>query len=175
MYLAWLDARDFRSYTRVQFSPSEGVNVLVGSNGPPGIFRFAGDEHSAKQDPILPGRGGVAADTATLRWAATQNPDQVYVFEGEELTNKFQLPANKSIYRNGLLSFAPAGAVGVVARDSDKSEDDTWLIQYEKEEGKSTPAIRNLFKWNRGRMLDFVVGPRMYWERHEPSTYESVY
>ena len=33
MYLAWLEALDFRSYERVSFSPADGVNVLVGDNG----------------------------------------------------------------------------------------------------------------------------------------------
>ena len=150
-------------------------HVIFGTNGAAGIFRFAGDDHTANRQPLLPGRGGVAADTSTVKWAATQNPDQIYVFEGEELMKKFQLPANKTIYRNGLLSFAPTGAVVVAARESDKAEDDPWLIQYHTKETKNEPEVRNLFKWNRGRMLDFVVGPRMYWERHEPSTYKSVY
>ncbi len=33
MYLAWLEARDFRSYESVEFTPGHGVNVLVGDNG----------------------------------------------------------------------------------------------------------------------------------------------
>ena len=89
--------------------------------------------------------------------------------------HKFQLPANKSIYQQGLLSFGLTGAVVVAARDSDKAEDDPWLIQYQTQENYTQPKVRNLFKWNRGRMLDFVVGPRMYWERHEPSKYKSLY
>ena len=150
-------------------------HVLFGTNGDEGIYRFAGDDYSASKGPLLPGRGGVAADPASLKWAATQSPDQICVFEGEELMQKLQLPANKSFHRQGLLSFGLTGAVVVAARDSDKAEDDPWLIQYETEENENKPEIRNLFKWNRARMLDFVVGPRMYWERHDPSSYRSVY
>ena len=70
-------------------------HVVYGSNGPEGIFRYAGDNFSASQPPLLPGRGGVAADTNTLMWAATQNPNQVYVFEGEELVKKLRLPPTR--------------------------------------------------------------------------------
>lgn len=33
MHLSWLELRDFRPYESLRFEPSEGVNVLVGSNG----------------------------------------------------------------------------------------------------------------------------------------------
>jgi hypothetical protein len=151
--------------------------VIFGTNadGQEGIYRFAGDNFTATRGPLLPGRGGVAADTETVMWAATQSPDEIHVFEGEHLMKKFQLPANMSFYRQGLLSFAPTGAVVTVARQSDSVDGDPWLIQYHTKETEYEREMRNLFRWNRGRILDFVVGPRMIWERHEPRTYKSRY
>ena len=145
-------------------------HVIFGTDGEEGIYRFAGDDHSASSDPLLPGPGGVAADPKTVQWAATQNPDQVYVFEGDELMKKLRLPPNKSMYRNGLLSFSPCGSLCVAARDSDKTVGEPWLLMYNIEEDE----IRSLFPWTRETMTDFVVGPRMLWERHSPSTYRSI-
>ena len=148
-------------------------HVVFGTDGADGIYRFAGDEYSASRGPLLPGHGGVAADTASLKWAATQSPNRVCVFEGEELITRLRLPPNKSIYRNGLLSFAPAESVVVAVRDSDSLENPPWLIQYQTAEGKD--GIRSLFEWKLDRMVDFVVGPRMYWDRRSPSTYRTMY
>jgi hypothetical protein len=95
----------------------------------------------------------------------------------EELIKKFKLPGSKRIYRNGLVSFAPAGAAVVAARDADKVEDDPWLIEFQTKDtdDKKQDAIRDLFKWNRARMVDFVVGPRMLWDRRSPKEYRSTY
>ncbi|HUT92338.1 MAG TPA: hypothetical protein VMY37_22780, partial [Thermoguttaceae bacterium] len=150
-------------------------HVIFGTNGGEGIYRFAGDDFTALRDPLLPRRGGVAADTSSLKWAATQSPKKILVFEGEELMKELELPANKRFFRHGLLSFSGTGAVVVAARDADKPDDDPWLIQYETEENPNMPDVVNLFKWDQAPMLDFVVGPRMFWERHEPSTYKSIY
>ena len=151
-------------------------HVIFGTNGDKGIYRFSGDDHSASKGPLLPEAGGVAADTASLKWAATQPPNLVCVFEGEEPVKKFKLPANKRIYRNGLLSFAPAGGVVVAARPSDEEVGEVWLILFEtKDDGTDKETIRNLFPWNKERMVDFVVGPRMLWERKSPSDYKSIY
>ena len=133
----------------------------------------SGDDKTANKEPILPGRGGVAADPATLKWAATQNPNEIHVFEGEEPTHRFTLPPNKYVYKQGLLSFSPAGGVVAAVRDADKVEDNPWLMQFETEEGKD--RVTSLFKWDRDRMVDFVVGPRMYWNRREPNKYRSLY
>ena len=81
-------------------------HVLFGTDGDKGIFRFSGDSSGSK--PMLPDPGGVAADPKTLHWAATQDSNQIYVFEGDELVKKLRLPPNKSHYRSGLLSFSPA-------------------------------------------------------------------
>jgi hypothetical protein len=150
-------------------------HVLFGTDGGEGIYRFAGDDFTANRGPLLPGRGGVAADTASLKWAATQGRDKIFVFEGEELMNEFELPANMSFHKHGLLSFGLTGSVVAAARQSDEVDGDPWLIQFETEENENKPKIRNLFRWDRAPMLDFVVGPRMFWDRHDPKPYKSVY
>jgi hypothetical protein len=146
-------------------------HVIYGTDAPEGIYRFAGDEQSFKNPPMLPSNGGVAADTATLKWAAAQPPNQVYVFEGEELVKKLRLPPGKSVYRHGLLSFAPASSVVVAARPSDEEQGQVWLIQYSTEKDE----VRNLFPWDKERMVDFVVGPRMFWDRNDRSDYKSIH
>lgn len=162
---------------RMSVAVTTDKHVIFGGNGDPGVFRFSGDDYSAARPPLLPGGGGVAADTASLKWAATQEPDLLYVFEGEELIKKFKLPGNKRLYCNGLVSFAPAGAVVVAARDPDRLEDDPWLIAFQTKDtdDKEQDEIRDLFKWNRARMVDFVVGPRMLWDRRSPKEYRSTY
>jgi hypothetical protein len=160
---------DYDKFERPQMSVAvtKDKHVLYGTNsesGKKGIFRYAGDDHTASRGPLLPGPGGVAADISSLKWAATQSPNQVCVFEGEELVKKLQLPPNKRHYRNGLLSFAPAGTVVVAARPADEEIGEVWLLMYDTK----TDQMRSLFPWKYERMVDFVVGPRMYWERHEP-------
>jgi len=146
-------------------------HVLLGTNGNEGIYRMSGDNSPASQKPLLPGRGGVAADIGTLKWAATQNPNQIHVFEGDQQVKQLRLPPNKSHYRNGILSFAPAGKVVAATRPSDDPAGEVWLIQF----GTEDTEVRSLFPWNKERMVDFVVGPRMLWERHEPNSYRSQY
>jgi hypothetical protein len=139
-------------------------HVVFGTNGRPGIYRFSGDDNALSRGPILPKPGGVAADTATQKWAATQSPNLIYVFDGEEQVKKLRLPPNKGIYRNGLLSFGLAESVVVAARPSDDLEGDVWLIEYQTQ----NDDVRSLFPWKYERMVDFVVGPRMPWDWHDP-------
>ena len=114
----------------------------------------------------------MAADPATLMWAATAaRANEVHVFEGEELVKRLRLPANKRIYRNGLLSFGPAGSVVVAARPSDEKVGEVWLIMYSTQDD----GIRSLFPWERERMVDFVVGPRMFWDRNDRPKNTSIY
>ena len=136
-------------------------HVILGTDGDEGIYRFSGDQHAASKTPLLPGPGGVAADRKSLKWAATQGSDQIVVFEGEEQVKKLRLPPGKSMYRNGLLSFSPAGCLVTVGRDSDKAVGEPWFFQYDLE----TDEIRSMFPWTRETMTDFVVGPRMFWDR----------
>jgi hypothetical protein len=147
-------------------------NVIYGTSSPAGIYRFFGDETSAAQPSILPGAGGVAADTKSLFWAATQAPNQVYVFEGEGLVKKLRLPPNKAHYRNGLLSFAPAGYLVTLAQPGDDPGGQPWFIAYSTGEKDST---QTLFAWDKERICDFVVGPRMVWNRNSPTEYRSIY
>jgi hypothetical protein len=146
--------------------------VLLGTNGGEGIYRFNGQSGSAPK-PLLPGRGGVAADTATVKWAATQNPNEIVVLEGEHVVKRLKLPPNKSHYRDGILSFAPAGKIVAATRPSDDPNGEMWFLQFGAEEDDN--KVRSLFPWTRERMVDFVVGPRMYWERHEPNKYKSLF
>ncbi len=148
-------------------------HVILGTKGDghKGIYRYMAGNYATSSDPLLPGPGGVAADPKSLRWAATQSPNLIYVFEGPELEKKLRLPPNKSIYRNGLLSFSPAGTLCVAGRDSDKAIGEPWLFMYDIKKDE----IRSLFPWTRERMTDFVVGPRMLWDRTSPNTYESIY
>ena len=117
-----------------------------------GIFRG--------ESRVLPGVGGVAADPASLKWAATQTPNQIYVLEGEELQRKLRLPPGKSLYNQGILSFGPAGSLAVAARDGDAAVAQPWFLLYDDE----TDDIRSLFQWEKERVNDFVIGPRMLWD-----------
>ena len=104
--------------------------------------------------------------------------------EGNEKVTSYKLPNNKSFYQKGMLSFAPPAGMreetdnsGVVVamRDSDDAEDASpYLIEYKT--GSDGQVERKLlFQWDRDRMVDFVVGPRMYWEQNERKTIESIY
>ena len=146
-------------------------HVILGTDGDKGIYRFSAGNHAGSSEPLLPEPGGVAADTKSLRWAATQSPNLVYVFEGPELEKKLRLPPNKSIYRQGLLSFSPAGSLCVVGRDSDKAVGEPWFFMYDIEKDQ----VRSLFPWKRELMTDFVVGPRMLWDRKSPTGFDSIY
>ena len=159
------------AFQEMSVAVTRDKHVVFGTDGNKGIFRFSGDNYSASSDPLLPEPGGVAADPKSLRWAATQSPNLIYVFEGPELVKKLRLPPNKSIYRNGLLSFSPAGTLCVAGRDSQQAIGEPWLFMYDVE----TDEVRSLFPWTRERMADFVVGPRMSWDRKEPNTYKSIY
>jgi hypothetical protein len=146
-------------------------HVIFSTDGEPGVYRYAGDDHSANAKPLLPAFGGVAADPNSLRWAAAQEPNLVYIYEGDQEIKKLRLPAGKTLYRNGLLSFSPAGSICVAVRDSDKPTDEVWLLMYNIEKDE----IRSLFPWKGDQMTDFVVGPRMLWNRNSPSGYKSTF
>jgi len=146
-------------------------HVIMGSNGNKGIHRFSGDKSQSASQPVLPEPGGVAADPKSLRWAATQAPNEIFIFEGEELMKKLRLPPGKAHYRGGKLSFGPAGTICGVARPEDQVTGEPWFMMYDIEEEK----VRSLFPWDKETMTDFVVGPRMFWERNDPSGYKSRY
>ncbi len=157
---------------RMSVAVTKDKHVIFGTDGEEGIYRFSGDDHSASQPPLLPSHGGVAADPKSLRWAAAQAPNQIYLFEGEELERKLRLPPNKGLYRSGLLSFSPAGSLCVLSRDGDDPDaGHPWFLMYDLD----SDDVRTLFPWKHETITDFVVGPRMPWDRKSPGTYRSIY
>ncbi len=157
--------------------------ILFGTNGDAGIYRFTGNAALASSTPILPEAGGVAADPASDRWAATQGKNRVVVMEGTDEVASYELPAGKYLYNSGLLSFAPpagkaetTGGSGIVVamRDADNTDNPPYLIEFKtKEDGKVDRRL--LFDWDKDTMVDFVVGPRMYWEQNHRNTYKGMY
>lgn len=121
-------------------------SILYGTDANKGIFR--------NKTKILPDAGSVAADNKSDQWAATQD-NKVFVFEGDEIIKSLNLPANKTHYRGGMLSFSPAKTLCVAA-----GNENPWLFMYDLESDK----VRSLFPWEREPMTGFVVGPRMRWE-----------
>jgi hypothetical protein len=146
-------------------------HVMFSSDAVPGVFRFSGDESPSSKKPVLPTSGGVAADPKSLRWAAGQEPNTVLVYEGEEQIKKLRLPPGKSLYRNGLLSFSPAGSLVVAVRDEDKQVGQVWFLCYDLDKDE----VRTMFPWKFEEMQDFTAGPRMFWDRRSPSEYRSTY
>ncbi len=138
-------------------------HVLLATDMEAGVYRFPADDFSPRS-PVLPKLGGVAADTASLRWAAAQPPSQVALFEGDSLVKTLRLPPNRSAYRDGLLSFAPAARLVVAARSVDKADSGVWMVELATKDD----SARNLFVWRKEPILDFVVGPRMPWQPYEP-------
>lgn len=158
-------------------------SILFGTNGDKGIYRFTGNAALASSTPVLPEAGGVAADPASYRWAATQGSNRVVVMEGDAEVASYELPSGKLFYRQGMLSFAPpagtaetTGGSGVVVamRDADNTESAPYLIEFKtKSDGKVDQRL--LFDWKNDKMVDFVVGPRMLWEENHRDTYKSQY
>lgn len=147
-------------------------HVIFSSNADPGVRMYGGDQSASKAEkPILPNFGRVAADPKSLRWAASQEPNLVYVFEGQEVVKKLRLPAGKTLYRNGLLSFSMAGSLCVACKDSDQQVGDVRILMYDIEKDQ----IRSLFPWKEEQMTDFVVGPRMRWDRKSPSVSKTTF
>jgi hypothetical protein len=164
---------DGQQYTSQNMSVAVGTDkaVLFSSEAVPGVFRFTGNESASGKKPILPTSGGVAADPKSPRWAAAQEPNLVYVFEGEQQIKKLRLPPQKSLYKGGLLSFSPAGSLIVAAKDEDQEVGQVWFICYDIDKDD----VRTMFPWKFELMQDFTSGPRMLWNRHSPSEYKSTY
>ena len=125
----------------------------MGTNAKTGIFRFPEGKLATPISPVLPGDGGVAADFASPKWAATQPSDQVFIFEKDEIVSRLDLPKGKSVYGAGMLAFAEDGAV-VVATGSGRGG--PLLVQMDPVTGES----RQLFAWSGDKVHDFVLGPR---------------
>ncbi|MDO4550135.1 MAG: hypothetical protein Q4C96_02650 [Planctomycetia bacterium] len=157
-------------------------SILLGTEGNRGVYRYTGVE-STQSTPILMDAGAVAADPASDRWAATQGNDEVVVMEDDQKVATYKLPAGKVFHLDGMLSFAPPAGVaedapntGVVVamRDADDANAAPYLMEF-----KTTPEgkvnRRLLFDWKQDKMVDFVVGPRMYWEKNKRDTYKGIY
>jgi len=143
--------------------------VVFATDAEPGVYRFPASDLSARP-AILPRFGGVAADTATLRWAAAQPPVQVVVCEGETPVKTLRLPAGRSLYRYGLLSFASEGKLVTAVQSGEKPEG----VRLVCIETKDETAV-NLFPWQKEAILDLVVGPRMPWPPYVPEKRRSLY
>ena len=148
-------------------------HVVFSGGGQPGVFNYAGDPSAsaAENKPVLPTTGGVAADHKSLRWAAAQEPNLIYVYEGPELLKKLRLPPGKSSYKGGLLSFSPAGSLIVAVRDNDKEVGQVWFLSYDVDKEE----VKSLFPWKAEPIQDFVAGPRMFWDCKKPNGYKSTY
>ncbi len=157
--------------------------VIYGSDGNQGIYRYSGDADEHRSTPILPEAGGVAADPVSDHWAATQGLNEIVVMEGETKKTTYKLPAGKILHNGGLLSFAPpagaaekVGGTGIVTvmRDASDANAAPYLIEFKTSpEGKVDQRL--LFDWTKEPIQDFVVGPRMYWEKNHRDTYKGVY
>lgn len=157
--------------------------ILYGTDGNRGIYRFSGNAALTGSAPVLPEPGGVAADPASDRWAATQGSNKVVIMEGESQVQTYTLPGGKRLYQGGLLSFAPAAGIAetapgtgivVAMRDASDTSVAPYLMEFKtNEEGKVDQRL--LFQWENDRMVDFVVGPRMKWERNHRETYKGKF
>lgn len=144
--------------------------VLYSTDIEPGVYRFAlGDDFLPP--PLLARPGGVAADRASARWAAVQPPGQVAIFEGESPLATLRLPPNRGVYRHGLLSFAAADRLVLVADAVPATERGVFLVQCKIADG----STRDLFVWGKEEILDLVVGPRMPWPPYEPDRRHGLY
>jgi hypothetical protein len=139
-------------------------HVIYGTNGDKGVYRFADVESPLR--PLLPDGGGVATDVFSSKWAAAQRPNFVYVYDGEQLCKKLRMPPNHSVYRQGLISFGPAGTLVVASRSSDRPDGPASFLRF----GVQADDMHSMFVWDREPVVDFVVGPRMYWGRESGDT-----
>ena len=64
----------------------------------------------------------------------------------------------------------------MAASNADQAEGAPWFIVYQTEDKRDSAIsdVRVLFKWQRARVVDFVVAPRMQWDRTLPSPRPSV-
>jgi hypothetical protein len=146
-------------------------HVIFAGEADGGVYRYGGDQSASGTKPTLPKYGCVATDPKSDRWAASQEPNEIIVYEGDKELKRLTLPRGKSLYRHGLLSFSPAGSLCVACRASDSPQGEVWLLMYDIDKGD----IRSLFPWKFEEMTDFTVGPRMRWDQNPKNTYKSTF
>jgi hypothetical protein len=144
-------------------------HVLFGSSALRGIVRFKGPAEPLR--PSWAGAGGVAADGASNRWAAAAKPGFVCTYDGEEPLKRLRLPPGSDIYREGLLSFDPGGSLLVAVREGNQGQRQPTFLRY----NAATGDVEKLFTWGKERVVDFVAGPRMLWDRDNRSASQSAY
>jgi hypothetical protein len=164
---------DNQKYTSQDMSVAvtNDKHVMFSSEAVPGVFRLSGDDSPSSKKPVLPNSGGVAADPKSMRWAATQEPNTILVYDGEQQIKKLRLPPGKAFYKNGLLSFAPGGSLVVAMRDEDHQVGDVQFICFDIDKDE----VRLLFTWKAELLQDFTAGPRMMWNRNSPSPLKSTF
>jgi hypothetical protein len=153
-------------------------HLVFGSGGQPGVYRYSTGQQPDTAERVLPDFGGVAADSQTSRWAAAQEPDQIYVYEGQQLVRRLFLPSGLIHYRKGLLAFTHEdGWLCIACQQKGKPDDGVWLyICYDIENAQ----FERLFRWGPREwkekdmpdvtftdkdINDFAVGPWMPWPR----------
>jgi hypothetical protein len=160
-------------YQRMSVAVTHDKHVIVA--GESGVYRDPSGSPDSK--PLLPKYGGVAADPLSAVWAAAQPPDLIYVYNGEQLVKRLDLPSGMFHYRDGRIAF---------------SNDDGWLcVACQKVNGEANDGIqlylcydieKGLYErlfgwgpkyWTHNEMADivstdkdindFVVGPWLRW------------
>lgn len=180
-----IDGMETTADKKMSVAAGRDKAIIFSSNGQKGVFRFSGNAALASSTPVLPEAGGVAADPYSDRWAATQGNNKVMLMQGNDEVTSYELPPNKFFYGNGLMSFStPAtknqeemaanSGVVVAMRDADNTDSAPYLMEFKTdEEGKVKQRL--MFQWDKEKMQDFVVGPRMLWEENHRDTYKGLY
>jgi DNA-binding beta-propeller fold protein YncE len=130
-------------------------HLLFGGSGPEGIYRFRGDKDATLGDPLLPDRGGVAADPTSKRWVAALRGD-LHVFEESREVLKMPYPAGKTKWHDAL-AFTPAGTL-VLALHLGGNGYDVVVADFRAKE------FKRLFSWDVSRIVSLTVGPKMEWK-----------
>jgi DNA-binding beta-propeller fold protein YncE len=137
----------------VAFTKDE--HLLFGGSGPEGMYRFRGDKDATLGEPLLPDRGGVAADPTSKRWVAALR-DELHVFEESREVVKLPYPQGKSKWHD-TLAFTPDGTL-VVALHLGQNGYDVVVADFKAKD------FNRLFSWDASRIVSLAVGPKMDWK-----------
>jgi len=117
----------------------------------------------------LPNQGGVAADPKSLRWAATQSPNQILVYEGQELVKKLRLRRTRASTERPCCRSRRQVRCAWRSR-SDKDGRRGVVAAVRHREGQDPQPL----PWTEGEMTDFWR-PRDVLERNSPHTNKSTF